>query len=57
MDIVREVLSELDKNNLAYAKEIALYSLQYIDNVLVEQIRGIAYLHNLFEVLSNKKRQ
>lgn len=42
--------------NPAYAKEIALNSLQNIDNVLVEQIRGISYLHNLFEVLSNKKK-
>jgi DNA-binding transcriptional MerR regulator len=57
LDIVREVLSELDKNNVAQAKEIALKSLQYIDNALVEQVRGIAYLHNLFDVVSNKEGQ
>jgi hypothetical protein len=55
LDIVREVLSELDKNDIAQAKEIALKSLQYIDHALVEQLRGIAYLHNLFEVISNKE--
>jgi DNA-binding transcriptional MerR regulator len=57
LDIVREVLSELDKNNVAQAKEIALKSLQYIDNALVEQVRGIAYLHNLFDVVTNKEGQ
>lgn len=54
LDIVREVLSELDKNSVARAKEIALKSLQYIDNRLIEQMRGIASLHNLFEVLLKK---
>jgi hypothetical protein len=34
---------------------IALKSLQYIDYALVEQVRGIAYLHNLFEVISSKE--
>ncbi|MFY0762319.1 hypothetical protein AB1K32_26365 [Metabacillus dongyingensis] len=40
MDIDREVLSELDKNNVAQAKEIALKSFQYIDYALAEQLRG-----------------
>lgn len=52
LDIVREVLSELDKNNVTQAKEIALKSLQYLDHALVEQIRGIACLHNLIDVIS-----
>ncbi|KOP81193.1 MerR family transcriptional regulator [Cytobacillus solani] len=56
LDIVRSVLSELDKNNVAQAKEIALKSMQYIDYALVEQVRGIAYLHNLLEIVSNKER-
>lgn len=57
LDIVREVLFEFEKNNVAQAKEITLNSLQYIDNTLVEQLRGIAYLHNLLEVTANKKEQ
>ncbi|MEF2246334.1 MerR family transcriptional regulator [Paenibacillus sp. IITD108] len=57
LDIVREVLSELDKNNMSQAKEIALKSLQYIDYALVEQVRGIAYLHRLLEVVSRKEEQ
>ncbi|KHL93009.1 transcriptional regulator [Paenibacillus sp. IHB B 3415] len=55
LDIVREVLSELDKHNVAQAKEIALKSLQYIDYALIEQVRGIAYLQNLFDIVSNKE--
>ncbi|QGQ94002.1 MerR family transcriptional regulator [Paenibacillus psychroresistens] len=55
LDIVREVLLELDKNDVAQAKGIALKSLQYIDYTLVEQVRGIASLHHLFEVISSKQ--
>ncbi|MFB9279925.1 MerR family transcriptional regulator [Cohnella cellulosilytica] len=56
LDTVREVLSELDKHNVAQAKEIALKSLQYIDNALVEQVRGISYLQNLLDIVSKKER-
>lgn len=55
LDIVREVLSDLDKNNVAQAKEMALQSMQYIDHALVEQVRGIAYLHNLLVGTSKKE--
>lgn len=51
LDIVREVLSDIDKNNIVRTKEMALQSLQYIDNALVEQIRGIASLQNLLEIV------
>lgn len=57
LDIVREVLSGLDKNNIAQAKEMALKSLEYIDNALVEQVKGIAYVNNLLEVVSNQNQQ
>ena len=55
LDIVREVLLELDKNDVAQAKAIALKSLEYIDHALVEQVRGIAALHHLFEVISSRE--
>lgn len=54
LDTVREVLSELDKHNVAQAKEIALKALQYIDYALIEQVRGIASLQNLFDLVSNR---
>jgi DNA-binding transcriptional MerR regulator len=57
LDIVREVLSDIDKNNIVRTKEMALQSLQYIDQALVEQIRGIASLQNLLEVVSKKDEQ
>ncbi len=50
LDIVREVLLGLDNNHVSQAKEIAFQSLQFIDHALVEQVRGIAYLQNLFEL-------
>jgi DNA-binding transcriptional MerR regulator len=52
LEIVREVLLDIDKNNIVQAKEMALRSLQYIDNALVEQVRGIAFLQNLLDVVS-----
>lgn len=55
LDIVREVLVDLDKNDVSQAKELALQSLQYIDSALVEQIRGIASLHNLLELAAKKE--
>lgn len=57
LDTVRAVLSELDNHNVVQAKEIALQSLQYIDYALVEQVRGIAYLQNLLDIVSNKGEQ
>lgn len=54
LDIVREVLTGFENNNITQAKEMAFKSLQYIDYILVEQIKGIAYLHNLLDVVSNK---
>lgn len=57
LDTVREVVSELDNHNVAQAKEIALKSLQYIDYALVEQVRGIASLQHLLDIVSEKEEQ
>ncbi|MDQ0273754.1 MerR family transcriptional regulator [Cytobacillus purgationiresistens] len=54
LDIVRKILSEIDTNNLSQAKKIAQNSLKYIDNTLVEHIRGIASLHHLLNVIQKK---
>ncbi|MGO4549129.1 MerR family transcriptional regulator [Paenibacillus sp. 2TAB23] len=55
LDTVREVVAELDKHNVAQAKEIALKSLHYIDYALVEQVRGIACLQHVLDIVSNKE--
>jgi len=57
LDIVREVLSDLENNNIEQAKKMALTSLEYIDYALTEQIRGIASLQNLLDVISKKNTQ
>ncbi|MGM0829089.1 MAG: MerR family transcriptional regulator [Bacillota bacterium] len=51
LDIVREILSDLEKNNIAQAKEMALKSLEYIDYALIEQVRGIASVQNLLDIV------
>lgn len=50
LDSVREILQELDKQNIGKAKEIALQSLHYLDYRLMEQARGIACLNKIFEM-------
>lgn len=57
LDIVRQVLADIDKNNIIRTKEMAIQSLQYIDDALVQQIQGIASLQNLLEIVSNKEQQ
>ena len=52
LDIIREVLSDLDQNNIVQAKEMALQSQQFLDNALLDQVRGIATLQNLLDVVS-----
>ncbi len=54
LDIVREVLSDLENNNIEQARKMALSSLEYIDNALTEQVRGIASLQALLDVVSGK---
>lgn len=57
LDIVREVLEDIDKNDILRTKEMALQSLQYIDHLLVEQIRGIASLQKLLDVVGEKEEK
>lgn len=55
LEIVRDVLSDIDKNNVVQAKDMALRSLQYIDYALVAQVRGIASLQTLLDVVSKEQ--
>ncbi|WP_332633958.1 MerR family transcriptional regulator [Halalkalibacter flavus] len=57
LDIVREVLSELEKNNVAQAKKMALKSLEYIDYALTEQVRGIASIQFLLDAVIKEKKE
>ncbi|WP_099156700.1 MerR family transcriptional regulator [Virgibacillus ndiopensis] len=47
LDIVREVLEEVDQNNIEHAIKIARDSLIHMDNLIVEQLRGLHYLYRL----------
>lgn len=51
LEIVREILTQLDKDNIANAKKIALVSMDYIDQSLMEQMKGIASVQELLNVV------
>ncbi|WP_218839238.1 MerR family transcriptional regulator [Evansella halocellulosilytica] len=53
LDIVREVIAEMENDNFVQAREMTKQSLIYIDQTLVEQIKGVSSLNHLLEV---KKR-
>ena len=57
LDIVREVLSDFEKNNVAQAKKMAIKSLEYIDYALTEQVRGIASIQNLLDFFNKEKQE
>ncbi|MCL7748789.1 MerR family transcriptional regulator [Halalkalibacter alkaliphilus] len=57
LDIVREVLSDLEKNNVGQAKKMALKSLEYIDYALTEQVRGIASIQYLLDAVNKEKKE
>lgn len=55
LEIVRDVLAEIDHNNLAHARKLAQESLLHIDKIIVEQLRGSCYLYKLYEkIVSNQ---
>lgn len=54
LDIVREVLSDLEKNNVTQAREMAIKSMEYLDYALIEQLRGAAALQHLLDTIANK---
>lgn len=49
LEIVRDVLAEIDHNNMTQARHLAQQSLLHIDNLIVEQLRGSYYLYKLYE--------
>lgn len=53
LDIVREVISGFENHDISQAKDKAMQALQYIDRLLIEQTRGIASVHALFESIDS----
>jgi len=52
LDIVREVLEEVDQNNMTHAIKIARDSLIHMDHLIKEQLRGMYYLYRLCDEVS-----
>ncbi|WP_339149088.1 MULTISPECIES: MerR family transcriptional regulator [unclassified Sutcliffiella] len=49
LDIVREVLAEMDHHNISEAIKITRESLEYLDYLIKQQLRGMSYLYYLCE--------
>ncbi|WP_303448281.1 MerR family transcriptional regulator [Oceanobacillus profundus] len=49
LDIVRDVVNEIDHDNLAHARKLAKDSLVYMDYLIMERLRGGYYLYKLYE--------
>lgn len=49
LEVIREVIRELDHNNLEQARRIAQESLRFMNETNRHQIRGIHYLHRVLE--------
>lgn len=49
LEIVRDILEEIDHNNMTHARKIANDSLVHIDHLIMEQLRGAYYLYKLCE--------
>lgn len=55
LDIVREVLSETENQHLKRAKEMAIHSLEYIDQKLITRMKAITALNELLDLVSNEE--
>jgi DNA-binding transcriptional MerR regulator len=54
LDIVREVLSETEHRHIKRAKEMAMQSLEYIDNTLIARIKAFVSLNDLLDKISKE---
>ncbi|WP_243355450.1 MerR family transcriptional regulator [Bacillus litorisediminis] len=54
LEVVREILGEMDKHNLEEAIKITRESLVYLDYLVKEQLKGMAYLYRLCQIVEEK---
>ncbi len=54
LETVREVLEEMDQNNIAEAIKKTKESLVYLDYIIKEQLRGMGFLYQLCEIIDRK---
>lgn len=50
LDTIRKVIEELDHNNIEQARRIAKESLQFLNQINRNRMRGIKYLYRLIEM-------
>lgn len=56
LDTIKQVIRELDHNNLEQARQIARDSLQYLNRINRDRMCGIRYLQQLIELLEADRR-
>jgi DNA-binding transcriptional MerR regulator len=54
LDVVREVLAEMDQNNVAEAIKITRESLDYLNYLVKQQLRGMSCLYRLCEMVEGQ---
>lgn len=57
IDTVRSILTGYETNNIHHTIIIAQKAMKHIDAILLEQMRGIAALHGLLEVIQKKNNR
>lgn len=50
LETIKKVIKELDHNNLEQARRVARESLQFLNNINRNRMRGIRYLYRLIEM-------
>lgn len=51
LDVIKEVIKELDHNNIEQAKKVAKDSIEYLNQLNRAQVRGVNYLYQLCRTL------
>ncbi len=54
LDIVRNVLKEVENNNLTQTREIAASTLEQLNHLLLHQFKGVAAFNHLLTILSDE---
>ncbi|THF82321.1 hypothetical protein [Metabacillus sediminilitoris] len=52
LDIIKEIIQELDQNNLEQARQFAQNSISYLNKINHDQFRGAHYLYQLCRKLN-----
>lgn len=52
LDVIKEIIQELDQNNLEQPRQFAQNSISYLNKIIHDQLRGAHYLCQLCKKLN-----